>query len=59
MNTAAKGYITEINSMGVPDPLDHVVFTVILWLAIYVPSKLLYHILWVFYGESSKKEETV
>ena len=48
-----------IHSMGVPDPLDHVVFTVILRLAIYVPTKLLYHLLWICYGESAKKDEAV
>ena len=44
--------------LGVPDPLDHVLFVAILWFVLYVPSKILYNILHICYGESPKYQES-
>ena len=35
---------------GIPYPVDHIVFTFILWIIVYIPTKILYKILSMFYG---------
>lgn len=52
LNNEFKMYISEINLMGVPDPLDHVLFTVALILMLYVPTKFIHSSLDFFYGSS-------
>ena len=53
LNGYLKDLIKEINLMGVPDPLDHFVFVFIFWFGIYVPTKMVYSFLDIFYGSSS------
>lgn len=53
-NSYLRDLIKEINLMGVPDPLDHIVFVFVFWFGIYVPTKLAYTFLDLFYGSSSE-----
>ena len=45
--------------MGVPDPLDHIIFTLILFLAVYVPTKFIHTLLNTCYGESPSSVEKI
>ena len=52
-NAYLQSLIKEINLMGVPDPLDHIVFVFVFWIGLYVPTKIVYCFLDLFYGSSA------
>ena len=56
LNTQCKTLIKELNILGIPDPVDHILFTVIILVSIYLPTKLIHSLLDIFYGSSSQPE---
>lgn len=46
-----------INDKGVPNPVDHVVLTFILWVVVYVPTKIIYLVLNLFYGQPIQRRD--
>ena len=42
--------------MGIPDPFDHILFCLIVWLALYLPTKFLHVLLSICYGSSSDSD---
>ena len=53
LNNQCASIVKDLNLMGVPDPLDHVVFCLVLWLALYLPAKLLHALLSVCFGSGA------
>jgi hypothetical protein len=50
LNTQFSLYVKEINAMGVPDPVDHVIFTLLLVIVLYIPTKVVHMVLDTCYG---------
>lgn len=54
----AKSGIDRLNKAGLVYPLDHIAYTFILWVIVYIPTKLIYLILSICYGTPQKKQDT-
>lgn len=52
INDECKKIIDQINQAGVPDPIDHILFTFILVMIVYIPTKFIHSILDMVYGKA-------
>ena len=41
--------------LGIPSPFDAIVFIILAWFIIYIPTKTIHSILSICYGKSSEK----
>ena len=53
LNEDCSNYVKQINALGVPDPIDHVIFTFLLIMAIYIPTKFVHSVLDLLYGRAA------
>lgn len=54
MINEAKNAVAYLTKAGIQYPADHIVFTFLAWLVIYVPTKVLYILLSICYGPSAQ-----
>lgn len=59
VNDGCKKYVQQINAAGVPDPLDHILFTLALIIALYFPTKAVHSVLDLIYGRSSTSDSPI
>mgnify|MGYP000953580903 CR=1 FL=1 len=52
IDRTAKEHIDKFNKAGLTYPIDHIAYTVLIWLIVYVPTKFVYMILNICYGKS-------
>ena len=57
LDKTAKEHIDRFNKAGFIYPIDHIAYTFMIWLIIYVPTKLIYLVLNICYGQSLPKRE--
>ena len=57
VDKTAKEHIDKFNKAGLMYPIDHIAYTLMIWLIIYVPTKVIYLILNICYGQPSQKRE--